>query len=307
LAFLIELLKPAIWKGDPAWIESTMDFIEQHFDRIPPHLQYEIDVLAMLRKYALQRQQLLARHPLWQQIDRALCGYFTQDQRLGDHGVLACQIQISQNPAALLEAISFGDEIDYENIYLVWISIAQDVFDRNLEPRNTDQDISPWQSRAQAVLRRIQSVTRSSSIWNTWSLAEIGYRVGLVAMYFGIVMTLCLLLMFLTLWVSSDAITAFVLLLSVGGGLGLSHWLYLRYLKPKWVRYCYQKELECYRKLWRSEFIEFLQRSQLDYFELRALLYQCDITGLSTANRAAEFYSRDYALSLFSTAQRFMV
>jgi hypothetical protein len=50
-----------------------------------------------------------------------------------------------------------------------------------------------------------------------------------------------------------------------------------------------------------------LQRSQLDYFELKRLLFQCNIAGLSTANRAIGFYQRDFALPIFSGAQRCVI
>ena len=221
---------------------------------------------------------------------------------------MACQIRIAQDPAALLAAFPFDNGEDYENLYLVWISIARDVFERNLEPPDERQDVSLWQSRVHAVLQRVEQITYASASGRIWSLATWGYRIGLALVCVGeIVVFTHMLLLLLLIDEIPTAVSVAIVFAFIGGGVFLNYRLFLRFIKPPWARFCRNKELECHHKFWRTEFAEFLQRSQLDYFEVRGLLYNCDITGLSTANRAVEFYQRDYALPMFSTAQRFVV
>jgi hypothetical protein len=305
LVFFVEILKPAMWKADLAWIEAAMSFIEENFERIPYHLQYEVDVLSILRKYAQQRPQFLQGHPLRQQIDRAICDYYSQEQSAGDRSVLDCEVRVAQDPAGILSALPFENGEDHENLYLIWLTITQDVWERHFDPDVEKEDVSMWQSRADAVLRRIQDVTRTSTIGQAWTLVGFGYLGGIVAFYLVIIIAVCFLATLLT--VSAGTVVAMTLNVgTVCAGVALAFWLHRRFLTPMFLSYNHKKQLQCYSKLWRSEFAEFMHRSQLDFFEFRDLLCQCDISQLPTANGAIAFYQQDYALTMFSGAQKFV-
>lgn len=306
LAFFVEILKPAMWKADLAWIESTMTFIEENFERIPYRMQYEVDVLSILRKYAQQRHKLLQGGPLARQIDQAICDYYSLEQAAGDRSVLDCAVRIAQDPAGILAALPFDNTQEYENVYLIWLTISHDVWERHFDPNEEHRDVSMWQSRAEAVLQRIQDMTRTSAIGQTWTLVRFCWRIGVGIFFLVVVISAGALIAMTTVSLDSE-VAVTLMIAAVCVGFMVAFWLYKQFLRRWILRYDAMKLLQCYSKLWRPEFAEFMHRSQLDFFEFRDLLFQCDVSTLPTAHNAVAFYQRDYALAIFSGVQRFVV
>ncbi len=303
IVFLMAILKPAMWRADPQWVGEMMDFIESNFERIPGRWQFEVDILELLRKYALARRRFLNGHPLREQIDRAICDYFTADQTVADQSVLACEIQIAHDPAGLLSAFAMDSGEDYENLYILWISIVADVYDRNIDRPPDEPTGTLWSSRVQALLNRIENVTRASRFAQAARFDIATKRLGIGCLYFFAVSFVCIVLTMFTLKLSTEVAGLVIVGTIIAGALVCGR-IHMRYFRPKLTRFWAKKEAQFYQRLWRPEFAEFLQRSQLDYFELKRLLFQCNIAGLSTANRAIGFYQRDYALPIFTGAQR---
>jgi len=306
LAFLIEILKAAIWKADDEWTEKTMTLIDENFEHIPFHLQYDVDILEHLKKYMDQRDAFLTEHPLRQKIDRAMESYFSENQLAGDQSVLECHVEIAQNPASLLEAFPHGDG-ECGPLFLVWTTINEDVAERYVVSPKEEQDPSIWALQVLSLLQRIDAVTNSSPLGIRWSVVSSVYFVTIGIVYFSAVLLLTVLLMVLTFSIASDVVIPSILLVSIVGGLWAANRLHERVLFKYWNRYSKKKLAQFYRTLWRQEILAFMERSHLNYFELQELFYSCNVAGLLFAERAIECYQQDYALALYSEAQRFVI
>ncbi len=307
LAFSIEILKTAIWKADSPWIDKTMLLIEENFERIPFHLQHDVDLLDLLRKYSDRRDDFIQGHPLRQKIDNAIQSYFAEDQQTGDLAVIETQIAIAQDSAALVEAFPYANDEDHDSLFMIWSVISEDVAERNIAPIDEEKDPGIWLTRVEALLHRIDSITNSSLGGTRWNVAGWAYLATTISTYFLTVLILAFLLIALTISIASDAVIPIILIASIFIGLWVAHQLHIKVLFKYWDRYNEKKCLQFYDALWRQEIFDFLERSHLNYFELRGLFFSCDITGLTHANAAIGHFQQDYALAFYSTARQFVV
>ncbi len=307
LAFSIEILKTAIWNADREWIDKTMSLIDENFERIPYHVEHDVDLLEMLKRYIDCRKDFIQKHPLRQKIDSAIQVYFSEDQQTGDLAVLEAQIAIAQNPDTLVEAFPYTNEEEHNSLFTVWSVISEDVAERNIAPPEKEQDASIWASRVHALLCRIDDVTNSSLKGVRWTVTKAVYLVSVMITYLLGVMALGFSLINLTSAIESMNAILVITVVSISAGLWAMHWVHTRVLFVYWDRYCKKKFAHFYCTLWRQEILDFLERSHLDYFELRDLFFGRDITGLTYANAAVGHFQQDYALIFYSTARQFIV
>ncbi len=307
LAFSIEILKIAIWKADSGWIDKTMTLIDENFQRIPFHVQIDVDLLEMLRKYIDYRDDFIQGHPLRRKIDTAIQSYFSQDQPTGDLSILEAQIAIAQDSAALVEAFPYANEEDYDSLFTVWSVISEDVAERNVAPIDEEKDPGIWLTRVEALLHRTNTAANSSMLGFRWKLANLAYLGVLVAMYFFILTMFAFFLALMTISVNHHLVPLLILSVSFPVGGMAARWLHKKFLRPFWLRYCQKKSTFCYRNMWQQEILEFMDRSHLSYFNLRQLVFSSNITGLSYAEWVIGHFQQDYALAFYSTARRFVV
>ena len=183
LAFYLQMLKPAIWVADEAWVAESMNFIERNFERIPPFLEYDLEMVARLSEYRKHRAVFAEGHPLLQKLDRGLRDYFSEEQQVGDRSIVECQVQILTNKEALGAAFDQAGNPAYGAFLAIWAWISHDVAERNTDPAEQSIDEELWYGRTQTLLTQLAQQTRSSKFGMRWGVATVTYRVSQVLCY----------------------------------------------------------------------------------------------------------------------------
>jgi hypothetical protein len=307
LAFSIEILKSAIWNADLEWIEQIMLLIDENFERIPYHVQYDIDILQMLKRYIDERSKFLAGHPMRQTIDKALRAYFMEDQAEGDREVIACQVEIAADPTGVLAAFPVTSDEDYSNLYILWNYAVADVAERNLLEPPPQPDLNAWISRGRALYERIERNINTSKAGALWKMASNVFGVSVVAFYFFTIIFVALGLTVLTIEIQAAWVTPVLLLFSLPAGWFLAQWILKRFIVPRFESWSAKRATRCYQQSSRIELADFMQRSQFGYQQLKHLLFNCNITGLNTAQSTADHFQQDYGLGIYSMSLPFVV
>jgi hypothetical protein len=307
LAFSIEILKSAIWSAEVEWIEQIMLLIDENFERIPYHVQYDIDILQMLKRYIDQRSKFLSGHPMRQTIDRALRAYFMEDQAEGDREIIACQVQIAADPAGVLAAFPVDSEEDYSNLYILWNYAVGDVAERNLLEPPPQPDLNAWISRGRALYERIERSILSSKVGIRLKVIHWLYLIAVATTYVSLTIVLAVIVISIMLDIRTDWVAVLAVLAAVGGGWYLARLLTKRLFRPLYERYMGGMATLCYQESSRIELAEFMQRSQFGYQQLKHLLFNCNITGLNTAQSTADHFQQDYGLGIYSMSLPFVV
>jgi hypothetical protein len=308
LAFTVELLKAAIWVADREWIDGAFALIEENFERIPPQVQYDLDVLDMLKKYVAGRPAMGTALPLRRRIDDALRAYFSGDEATRDRSVLECAVEISQRPEKLLEAFPMDSEEDYSNFYVLWTIVTGDVGER-YAPEAPATDVKAWISRGRALYEGIEQQVKSSGIYKRLGLATAAYWIGVCALYAIVALLTLALGGLVASFVASDskAITGLIAIVFFSIGAFAAAWVHLWYINPRWSTYRQRQQKACYTAVSRGELAAFLQRSRFTREELKELLFSADIRNLSLAQTTADHFQRDYGLAIYAMAMRFQI
>lgn len=304
LVFTISLMKSAIWHADEIWIEQTTVFIEENFERIPGHLEFDVDLIDFIKRYRSQNANQECNYKLRRRIEQAMRDYFTKDQAAGDQSVIECQIEIARNPGQLLHAFPFDVDEEFSDLYALWNYVSSDVAERHVEiaePANIDA----WNTRGRALYERIERKINASLIGKRWSLLFSLYGIAIAVYYvISIFLVVGFSLMFF-IDVRSEGLAILATVGGVVGGFFLCYWLQSRFMSPRWQRYAQNQATKGYSEYGRLELAEFLQRSRFSYQELRTLLHSCDISNLKLAQGIFDRYQFDYALALYSIAIAF--
>jgi hypothetical protein len=278
--------------------------IEENFQRIPPQVQNDLDLLDFLRNYVAGRPDMAAAHPLRRRIDEALREFFSGDAAKRDRSVLQCQVEMAADPAATLAAFPLKSEEDYSNFYTLWCYVSADVAERHTierEPAN----ISAWISRGRALYESVERRVVRTSTYARWTMRSTLYRIAIGVTYFVAACASAVLWMpMLGTGFFWDMIMPW---LSIGGAIGLCIFIQFRYVRPKWKAYEQTQLTRLYGEIGREDLAGFLQRSQFSHQELRDLLFNADITNLNYAQSTADHFQQDYALAIYAMALRFQV
>ena len=309
IAFYLQLLKSAMWQADEGWIDASMQFIETNFQRIPPFLEYDVEIIAALRAYIRVRPAFVASHPICKQMDQAVRDYFTEDQTVGDRGILECQIRATQDTAGLATAFSQFDEPAYGPFWNIWMWIAYDVGERHVEGKPPTADDDVWFSRTRTLLTQIESQTNRSRLGLTWYAYRIAYFVTQGMLYFVVLMIVVgIAAVVAPTDTGHDGFAAFVGLASVLVAMVGVYQFNKRILKKRvWLPYCLRISARCYRQMWRPEIINFLARSHVPYPRFAAFVGAAVDHNLSTSQWVQFYVDKDYTLAVYSLAQRFMI
>ncbi|BBO30907.1 J domain-containing protein [Lacipirellula parvula] len=304
LAFTIEILKSAIWVADPAWIAQAFGLIEENFQRIPPQVQNDLDLLDFLRNYVAGRPDLATAHPLRRRIDEALREFFSGDAAKRDRTVLQCQVEMAADPLAALAAFPLKADEDYSNFYTLWCYVSADVAERHVVERKP-ANVSAWISRGRAIYEGIEQRLMRSKIYARWTMMSTLYRIAVGTVYF---VAACIAgLLTLPMLGSGFFWDMIMPWLAIGGAICLCLFIQFRYVRPKWKAYEQTQLTRLYAEVSREELAGFLQRSQFSHQELRDLLFNADITNLNYAQSTADHFQQDYALAIYAMALRFQV
>lgn len=341
LAFYLQILKPAMWIADEAWIEDATNFIEHNFERIPHFLEFDVEIITRLRAYIQHRETFANGHPIQRRLDQALRDYFSEDQLAGDRSVLECQVLITQDTEGLAAAFSRLGDPAFSPFYALWNWVSYDVGERHVEAPEEAPDDSIWHSRTKSLLEQIGRQTDNSRVGVTWAASRIGYRCAQLLCYVG---PIALLMGCFSFILSFDANrprvadpdpNAFPSTFNVGGrkmqydnptdagsdfdpltmiiaipaiilGVAMGYWLQQQLRTRVWSPYCMRISARCYHLLWRREVINFLARSHLTYHTLIAFISAESETN-AKSGWVKYYVEQDYALPVYALAQRFIV
>jgi hypothetical protein len=308
LAFTVELLKAAIWVADREWIDEAFALIEGNFDRIPPQVQNDLDILDMLKKYVAGRPALATARPLRRQIDEALRAYFSGEEATRDRSVLECAVEIAQNPEKLLEAFPLDSEEDYSNFYVLWTIVTGDVGER-YAPEAPATDVKSWISRGRALYEGVEQRVKGSGLYRQWLGRRLGYLIGVGVLYLIAGIVACALGVVSILAVGNSNLfwDLIVPLVAIALGIVGMGWVHLRILSPRWTAYCLRQQGLWYASHTREELAAFLQRSRFTREELRELMFSADIRNLTLAQATADHFQQDYGLAIYAMALRFQL
>jgi hypothetical protein len=310
LAFYLQILKPAIWTADDAWIAEALNLIERNFERIPRFLEYEVEMVSRLRKYHKHRQLFAEGHPLLQQLDRALRDHFTEEQQVGDRSVLECQMLILGNKEALAAVFSERGNLAYAAFLDVWAWVSYDVAERNVQRREQTYDENMWYDRTQTLLAQLARQTKSSGLGRNWAIAALSFQVGQLLCYLlaiGLALVVAITVGPSEKSSRSEAIVAFASIFSIILGGLIGHWLKGKLNTKLWPSYCRQMSAKCYRRIWQPEILEFLSRSHLPYRMLVAFISHAANSAIENSLWIKHYVADDFALPMYSIAQRFVV
>jgi hypothetical protein len=309
IAFYIQILKSAMWVADEAWIDQSVEFVEKNFERIPKFLDFDVEMVTRLRVYIKHRSTFAQGHPLFQRMDQALRDYFCEDQQVGDRGMLECQVQIVQNSDELADAFTNLVNPAYGPFYAVWGWVSHDVAERNIEKHPQPIDNNQAFTRTRALLAQIAQSTDNSRLGLSWMFSTLAYRIAQVLIYIGTAMLFVMLGTTLTPthYTRNDNVVIGVILTAVVASGFLATWLKNQFRNRAWYPYCRWMAARCYRKLWRPEIFRFLNRSHLPYRALVAFVANAANSTLSRSDWVRLFVEQDFALPVYSMAQRFVV
>jgi hypothetical protein len=307
LAFTVEILKSAIWTADQAWIDEAFRLIEENFERVPPQLQYDLDILDLLRRYIAGRPKSMPGRSLRAQIDEAIRNFFTADQATRDRSVLRCQIAIAEDPNGTLDAFPLVSDEDYSNFYILWNFVTADVAERHAEER-PETNVKAWASRGQALFQTIERGIEKSRARKKLHRGMNRYYTIEAVMLVGVALIAVLPSAGIVSRPPDEA--GLSLLISVVLGVvfgGLAIWAHFRYLRPRMKQFDVRQKTACYAEVSRVELAAFLQRSQFTRQELHELVFSLDIRQLPSAQSTADHFQQDYALAIYAMATRFQV
>lgn len=304
LIFLVELLKGAIWTAPPDWVEETANFIEQNYGRLPPQLQFDLDLLDLIHRYAALRNNFRESHPLLRRMDQAIQDFFTQGQIRGDQSVLACQTRMAENPQEVLQAIEFELEDRYAEFYALWSYLTAEVAARHaveVEP----PDLNIWRTRGRALFERIEQRINSSAMHFRSQVANGAYGVLIGGLYLSIVVAATLVLTVASIEIDYPMVVLFVLFGSIACGLLAARWIHHRYLYPRREAWLQKRSIQAYVQYGRPELAEFLHRTHFGYQDLRQLMEFTSISNLLHAQNTFSLYLRDYGLAIYAGSLAF--
>ncbi|MEM8943772.1 MAG: hypothetical protein AAGD11_01210 [Planctomycetota bacterium] len=310
LIFMLRMLRFALWRDKSDWKDQAIDFIEENYEQIPPHMELELEILAAAHRYVGVREEFLNGDALRERIDHAMQSYFTLDQVEGDQAVLQCQLSLLDNTGSLLDEFPADGSDECQTMYTLWDWISTDVADRYGVEQPEEVNTNLWLGRCSALLKQCRAHTKGSAGGWRWQLVMLAYLCVKGSLYFLIPTLLCFVLVIGMLGMISDSaegpLAIVLLTLSIGAGLygawKMSKWLERRF----WIPYCMREAKSNYHHLWRREVLDFLDRSQLN-FHLATQLMAHASTEDDVDSWVSHFMQQDFALAIFATARRFLV
>ncbi len=304
----LDLLNHGIWKADLDWIDSKIAFVDENYNLVPPHRNFDADLLGIKRQYAEQRSQFLDGNPMREMMDDALRKHLSH-QDSDDLDMLACQLQIANHPDSLLQAFILDEnkqKQQFEPFYLLWNVASQTLLNRESGSSNSVPDPKVWQPMVDRLLLRFDEYQ-----WTTWP----GFRMQWID--FGCKFIVLLLFIIMPLFVSLLSMAPILILgfseslwlpvaALVGSLLGLTVAFRMnrRYLKPFHVHQVQLTQSRILNRFWRRDLVCFMKQTQLDHRTISNLMGNCDVSSFPNGQLGFQLFSQEIGLAIFSIAQR---
>jgi hypothetical protein len=311
IAFLLQILRVALWEAEIDWIDDSLRFVEENFPHIPPQLENEIDLLVVLRNYVARRAEFLGGHMLRGRMDAALRSYFVDDELASDKTILDLQRELLKNPDALRVAFPDNEEPGLHEFYCLWSWASRDVQLRNVDDDASTEPSDLWFEQTWKILNSLEGSARWSLPGLRWSLGQAAFTVFAVSNYFTvpILLTLVVTIVVISLGLNNrhqDPILGIGAILCILGGLYLGHLLNKKFVHVWQNQFVTRAARRSYQRQWQGEVFAFIGRTHLTVPQFLAYLAACP-TRSATRDWLHFHVERDYGLAFYSIAQRFIV
>lgn len=300
VTFVVQLLGVVAWQpGSRRWVNRQIDWLDQHYEHVPPWLGQSIDLLDLVREYLKVREKFRRDDPLRQELDAALAAYFMQPTEVSDPLILDLQHRLLTDAPALLAATKPDSVRSWNEFFRLWYIASGDVASRHGTSEDVEGDANMWERRLEVRLRQVQGARESKLRANG---GAIGVGCALV------VAVLLAVIGMLSLITSSEwsrdtknvlftaiMLSTFVLFPIVF--LSVLDRLKSRRLAADVIRFADK---------WRPELLEFQRTSRLHFRQSMEATVTV-LTRLSVSQQNIDLYRRDFATPMLWIAQRFEV
>lgn len=127
IAFYLQMLKPALFKGTAPWVNSTIAKIEQTGSQLDEALESELEFLRAVWSYCQEDRETLSRSSLGGLIDSMIEAYCTLPWREATQRIIQVQDQVARDSHGVMD--TFAAEPNPCNNRVVYITgvIAADI------------------------------------------------------------------------------------------------------------------------------------------------------------------------------------
>ena len=304
LAFYSHFLKPAMWSEDHEWVANAFSLLEEHYNELPPGLEYDVEVLFRVREYLKFREQFVDAHPIRQLIDQTIRIYCTKSPLEARNAFLACKIRLATSATDVLNAFPPREQSPAVEAFMpLWYFLNAEIADDPFQ----DVASTAAKSSVRQMLVELESKTNRTLLGEQWRWSGHGAFIGRKLFY----IILFVITYFSLAWcfnkdtLGRGWIAAASLIMA-----GVAGWLLdRRYSSLIWERWCLRLAWACYSEIWRQEIQQFLTRTYLPHREL--LKHLSNVDGREDAygyfNMVTTFVRGDYGLMLLSDAQKVVV
>lgn len=301
IVFYVHVLRRALFKASRKWIGETFALLDEHMQEIPPHLEYDLEFLDVMRNYLRHRGRFLDGDPLRSEIDELLETYCQSDEFGGEQAFLGFQVRLVDRIDDLLEAFPVDEEEDLEFLFDVWKWMHFEVRERTADGDEEFDVSEPFVHSVYDMLQSIEEDTKRTAAGRAWNWSVWIY-IGL-----GILAVLLVVVLAGVLGLRQSGLLGLIVL--VVGGVG-GYFLKQHVLDPFWRRHCETMATTCYRKHWRRSVAAFLLRTHAPIWVVSSVVDYLveNVDGLDDGNTSwlPGFINGDAALVLYSTALPFV-
>ena len=304
IAFYVQILQQAMWKGDQDWLQEKSEFIETNFANVPSQLEMDLHLLDCMREYVSQFSEVVGKNAIRQKVHNALVDFFMEDAQTGDQRVIECQLELADDGQALLKAFPAekgredGSASPATSMWMLWQIVSHDVVDRN--------GLNPKQISHKKFISRLYHMM--NDLEGSWSFG----RRRLIVYYLCSWLPYPLFgaLPFLVLWSWLDSSTVlYTAIFLMAVSLVLCHLILVpKTFEPIQIKLMESSIFGDYRKTWRSRFIQLLDATQASMGELTRstleIVWERE-HDLQATTFLAQFVPQDLGLAFYSEATRY--
>jgi len=309
LTFYVHLLKPALWKAEVEWIDQAFDFINENFQELSGSLDYDLELLYLIREYINHRDDFLNGDPIREQLDRSIIAFCTRDRDEIDMLIVDCQVKLALGLEPLLETLPCKTNSPYNYVTNLWQMISDEVAERieteNDFPLSREQVLS-----LKTLLYSLMRKTENSIVGRVMGIAIYIMMLALCTVYLLCSSIIINTVEFVTPISFDDDVFTISYLAAIpclAAAYFPARWINRKVTLPAWWFLDGRVAEFLYRRIWRRELGLHITQTAIPYsimFQGMEALHEEHAK--SSASSTTECFSHDYALVVFSSAQRFL-
>lgn len=304
--FCLHLLRKALWRADDDWLAAGFALLDDAAGELPHRLEWDLEVLMVLRTYREQRNQFLDGSSLRAAVDRVIRVYCEEDDAAVERAFLTFQLRAASDADEVLAAFPFDDDDDQSCavVWQTWCWIEAEVSGR-LGLSRPDEELQPKRKRSMRKWLEAMEVRGNGSlggqVWDVLSLGVGFSQVAASAVVFFLVFSVIYLL-----WPTSSSFVAlFETVVSALAAWQGGRLIFNRIVAPWWRGYCRRKGRKIYARIWRPEFANYLQQTRLRFGDARDLMTDRYDERLQLCSWLLRYSQGDFGLAFYATALQY--